>query len=129
MPKELLHYFFNLCLSSGLQALPYPYRRVGLWLPWEHLSSVPGFPEVCARDLVLPVQHEDLLEAQGVYLGSSSAPASSQMQFFPLNPLRFRHLALVKSEGFCLLSTGCITFLPSWLQQRQGVQLEGKVSW
>ena len=37
----------------------------------------------------------------GVHLGASSAPASSQMQFFPLNPMMwFTDIALVKSEGF-----------------------------
>lgn len=132
MPKELLHYFFRLCLSSGLQSLPYPYGGVGLWLPWEHLSSVPGFPKVCARDLVLPTAmsaHGHLLGAQGVHLGPSSAQASSQMQFFLLNPMWFRDLAPVKSEGFFFFySTGCTTFLPFWLQHRQGAQLEGKVS-
>lgn len=91
-------------------------------LPWG-LCQGPG--SACAAVSA----HEDLLEAPRVYLGASSVLASSQMQFFPLNPMWFRDLALVKSEGFCLLSTGCITFLPSWLQQRQGVKLEGKVSW
>ncbi|KAK4828759.1 hypothetical protein QYF61_000750 [Mycteria americana] len=43
-------------LVRGLQDLPYPYGGVGLCLPREHLSSVPGFPEVSARDLVLPLQ-------------------------------------------------------------------------
>lgn len=33
----------------------------------------------------------------------------------------------VKWEAFCLFSTGCTRFLPSWLQHREGAQLEGKV--
>lgn len=58
-----------------------------------------------------------------VNLGESTALASSQMWFSPLNP----KCSSVKSEAFCSFSTGCTKFLPSWLQQRQGIQLEGKV--
>lgn len=64
-----------------------------------------------------------------MHLGTSSALASFQMQFSPLNPMWFGDLVLAKPKGFCSVSTGCTTFFPFQLQKRQGPQLEGKVSW
>lgn len=65
----------------------------------------------------------DLLVDQRGESGWKHCPGCSQMWFPPLNP----KCSFVKSEAFCLFSTGCTRFLPSCLQQRQGVELEGKV--
>ena len=58
---------------------------------------MPGTGDPCAATSACG----DLLGAEGVHLGASSAPASSQMQFFPLNPMWFRDLAPLKSEVSC----------------------------
>lgn len=63
-----------------------------------------------------------------MHLGTSSALASFQMWFSPLNPMWFGDLVLVKPKGFCFQQAAPHFSLSSYSKGKV-CSLEVKVSW